>query len=177
MTPGRSHDWANLCVTASSDLRLHSREHPKGWQFPVDGLPRCSALVSSRRRSQHAADGRAASEGPDRSARDRTDGSGPQLALPAGDAEFDARIRPTTRHDPLDGRQSYDGAVISALAAEEAKGTDPRTFASHIRYVTTEANRCAALALFAYPTPAAGKKRRLRRCRRSSPVQFPARTS
>jgi branched-chain amino acid transport system substrate-binding protein len=71
------------------------------------------------------------------------------VAGPAGDAAFDARVGQTTGNDLLDAAQSYDCAVIIALAAQEAKSTDPGTFASHIRDVTTGANRCSTFALCA----------------------------
>ena len=39
------------------------------------------------------------------------------VAGPAGDAAFDARVGQTTGNDMLDAAQSYDCAVIIALAA------------------------------------------------------------
>ena len=71
------------------------------------------------------------------------------VAGPAGDAAFDARVGLATGNDLLDAAQSYDCAIIIALAAEEAKSADPGTFASHIRDVTTGANRCSTFALCA----------------------------
>jgi branched-chain amino acid transport system substrate-binding protein len=73
--------------------------------------------------------------------------NGMYVAGPGGSATFDAVVGQTTGNDLLGGAQAYDCAVIIALAAEEAKSTDPSVFASHIEDVTTGAHPCGTYPL------------------------------
>ena len=68
---------------------------------------------------------------------------------PGGDTFFDARVGGTTGSNLLDAAQSYDCAVILALAAEQAKSTDPGAIAGNIQGVTTGTHRCPTFALCA----------------------------
>jgi hypothetical protein len=63
-----------------------------------------------------------------------------------------------------------------SLAAEEAESTNSATFASYIRDVTTGDDRCSTFALCA-ALLRQGKSVAYAGVARSSPVQFPARTS
>jgi branched-chain amino acid transport system substrate-binding protein len=73
--------------------------------------------------------------------------NGLNVAGPGGDSVFDARIGQTTANNLLDAAQAYDCAVIMALAAEEAKSTDPSAFASHIADVTRGSHQCTTYPL------------------------------
>lgn len=66
-----------------------------------------------------------------------------------GDAFFDSRVGRTTGSNLLDAAQAYDCAVIIALAAEQAKSTDPSAFAGNIQGVTTGSHKCPTFALCA----------------------------